>query len=40
MQGKSMTKKKKIIDNHQISLFDVIQSFQNDKPAIRPVGTA
>jgi hypothetical protein len=34
-----MTKKKKRIDNRQISLFEVIQNFQNDKPAPKPVGS-
>jgi hypothetical protein len=33
-----MTKRKKRIDIHQISLFEVIQNFQSDKPAERPVG--
>jgi hypothetical protein len=33
-----MTKKKKRIDN-QLSLFEVIQNFQNDKPAPKPVGS-
>jgi hypothetical protein len=34
-----MTKKKKRIDNRHISLFEVIQNFQNDKPAPKPVGS-
>jgi hypothetical protein len=34
-----MTNKKKRIDNRQISLFEVIQNFQNDKPAPKPVGS-
>lgn len=34
-----MTKKKKRIDNQQISLFEVIQNLQNDRPAEKPVGS-
>jgi hypothetical protein len=34
-----MTKKKKRIDNRQISLFEIIQNFQNDRPAPKPVGS-
>lgn len=34
-----MTKKKKIIDSQQISLFEVIQNFQNDKPVPKQIGS-
>lgn len=34
-----MTKNKKRFDSQQISLFEVIQNFQNDKPAPKPIGS-
>jgi len=34
-----MTKKKKRLDTNQISLFDIIQNYQNDKPVPKPVGS-
>ena len=34
-----MTKKKKIFDNRQISLFDIIRNYQEDHPAGRPIGS-
>ncbi len=34
-----MPKVKKRFDTHQISLFEIIQNFQNDKPAPKPIGS-
>jgi hypothetical protein len=39
MGRKSMTKKKNRIDIHQASLFEILQNFQNDAPAPKPIGS-